>query len=144
MALVRRVNERYGRPGRDAISLVFPGPDGDSRHCVVAGLGMSSAAFVNPTYDGLNLFAKEAALLMGDHGKLLLSVNAGVYEQLRPYSVPLDPFDVDQMSTAIERSLTGAGEADSRAARRRELLRAESAESWLRSVFPVNSAARAI
>lgn len=134
-AVVRRVNERFGRHGREAISLVFPGRDGDSRHCVVAGLGMSQAAFVNPTYDGLNLFAKEAGLLMGDHGRLLLSVNAGVYEQLGPYADPVDPFDVDQMSAAIEAGLDGTARVSDDAAGRRELLRAENAESWLRSVF---------
>lgn len=135
--LVQRINERFGRPGKDAISLIFPAQDDGSRHCVVAGLGMSHAALVNSTYDGLNLFAKEAALLMGDHARLLLSVNAGVYEQLGPYAIPVDPFDLDQTSAAIEKGLDGAGGPSAgRASVRREFLRAESADAWLRSVFP--------
>ncbi len=135
-ATVRRINERFGSPGRDAVSLVYPGPNNDSRNCVVAALGMSHAALVNSTYDGLNLFAKEAALLMGDHASLLLSVNAGVYEQLRPYATRLDPFDLAQTSTAMEAALDGAhGGEDGRAAARRDLLRRESAGRWLEAVF---------
>lgn len=133
---VRRVNARFGRPGRDAATLVFP--DRDSRHCVVAGLGLSQAAFVNSTYDGLNLFAKEAGLLLGDHGTLLLSVNAGVHERLGRYAVPVEPFDTDQASVAMERALTAPpGNATPElAAARRELLRAENPAAWLRAVFP--------
>lgn len=133
---VRRINERFGAPGRDAATLIYPAQGGgDSRNCVVAALGMSRAAFVNSTYDGLNLFAKEAAVLMGDHASLLLSVNAGVYEQLGPYATAVDPFDLDQTAAAIEAALAG-GDGDRRGAQaRRELLRQESAASWLKAVF---------
>jgi len=136
-AMVLRINERFGCPGRDAVSLIYPGANGDSRNCVVAALGMSHAALVNSTYDGLNLFAKEAALLLGEHASLLLSVNAGVYEQLRPYAVALDPFDVDQTSIAMEVALAGKrGESDIMVARQ-ELLRQESAAHWLEAVFSI-------
>jgi trehalose 6-phosphate synthase len=134
--IVRRINERFGRPGRDAVSLVYPGPNGYSRNCVVAALGMSRAALVNSTYDGLNLFAKEAALLLGDDASLLLSANAGVYEQLSPYATRLDPFDLDQTSNAMEAALDGAGGGENgRSAARRDMLRQESAARWLEAVF---------
>jgi trehalose 6-phosphate synthase len=131
--VVRCINDRFGRPGMDAVSLVFP--QRDSRHCVVAGLSMCQAAIVNSTYDGLNLFAKEAGLLLGDHATLLLSVNAGVHEQLGRYACPVDPFDIDQTSAAIEQAME-AGDAPGHACARRELLTAENPGSWLRSVFP--------
>jgi trehalose 6-phosphate synthase len=134
-AMVRRINDKFGSPGREAVSLVYPGSNGDSRNCVVAALGMSQAALVNSTFDGLNLFAKEAALLIGDRASLLVSANAGVYEQLRPYATGLDPFDLDQTSTAMEAALHGGGDDGDRAAARRELLRKESAASWLEAVF---------
>jgi trehalose 6-phosphate synthase len=133
-SIVRRINERFGRPGRDAVTLVHPGSGGDSRNCVVAALGMSDAAFVNSTYDGLNLFAKEAALLLGDHASLLLSTHAGVYEQLHPYAIPVEPFDIEQTSAAIEAVLDGHRGRNGQAAARRDLLRGESATRWLEAV----------
>jgi len=134
---VGRINERFGKPGKESASLLYPGTGGDSRNCVVAALGMSDAAIVNSTYDGLNLFAKEAALLLGDHATLLLSVNAGVYDQLGPYATAVDPFDLEQTSTAMEIALTrDEGTANGGAVPRRELLRRESLDRWLSAVFP--------
>nr|AXL05636.1 hypothetical protein [uncultured bacterium] len=133
-ALVRRINERFGTPDREAVSLIYPGSRGDSRNCVAAAIGMSRAAIVNSTYDGLNLFAKEAALLLDEHGSLLLSTNAGVYEQLAAHVVALDPFDIDQTSRAMEAVLDGT-ERHTSAAARRELLSRETPQRWLTSVF---------
>ncbi|MQA25229.1 MAG: hypothetical protein GEU94_07120 [Micromonosporaceae bacterium] len=71
------------------------------------------------------------------HASLLLSVNAGVYEQLGPYAVGLEPFDLEQMSAAIEAALSGErrdGSGDATA--RRDLLRGKSTARWLEAVFP--------
>jgi trehalose 6-phosphate synthase len=134
-AIVRRINERFGSPGREAVTLIYPGTGGDSRNSVIAALGMCDAAMVNSTYDGLNLFAKEAALVLPDSASLLLSENAGVYEQLSRFAVPVDPFDIDGTSTAMEAALGGRGTRVGDAAGRRALLRAESAGGWLDAVF---------
>lgn len=132
---VQRINKRFGAPGREAVSLIYPGSGGDSRNAVVAALGMSTAALVNSTYDGLNLFAKEAAYLMGDGASLLFSAHAGVYEQLGSFATPLNPFDVRQTSEAMEAALDGRPGQGTSAEARRALLRAESAEEWLKEVF---------
>ncbi|OKK13263.1 hypothetical protein AMK09_28920 [Streptomyces sp. CB02488] len=133
---IRRVNDRFGTPDRPVATLLQPGKGRDSRNCVLAALLMSSAAIVNSTYDGLNLFAKEAAYLLDDSASLLVSANAGVHEQLAPFARTIDPFDIDQTSRVIEAALrtdTGsAGPADKRHA----LLRSETAEGWLKAVFP--------
>ncbi|WIY02215.1 trehalose-6-phosphate synthase [Amycolatopsis mongoliensis] len=134
-AIVRRINERFGSPDREAVSLIYPGTGGDSRNSVIAALGMCDAALVNSTYDGLNLFAKEAALLLPDSASLLLSENAGVYEQLGRFAVPIDPFDIGGTSTAMEAALGGRSTRADGAAGRRTLLRAESAGRWLEAVF---------
>ncbi|GAA4938631.1 trehalose 6-phosphate synthase [Nonomuraea thailandensis] len=135
-AIVERINARFGAPGRQAATLIYPGPGDDSRNCVVAALGTSRAALVNSTYDGLNLFAKEAAYLLPDDGTLLISENAGVHQQLGPYAGTLDPFDPHQMSVAIEQALDGGAPPAGLAVARRELLRRESPQAWLRAVFP--------
>jgi len=133
-ALVRRINGRFSGRFGEAASLIYPGSNGDSRNSVVAALGMSSAALVNSTFDGLNLFAKEAALLLADEASLLLSVNAGVHEQLGQFATPLDPFDPQQTSRAMEAALDGTVTGRAGAAARRELLRRESVAGWLRAV----------
>lgn len=139
-AVVRRINERFGRPGRDAVTLIYPGTGGDSRNCVLAALGMSGAALVNSTYDGLNLFAKEAALVLPDSASLLLSENAGVHEQLGEFAVAIDPFDIEQTSAAMAAALDGRGTRVGGAAARRALLREESAGRWLEAVFDLPEA----
>jgi len=133
-ALVHRINRRFGGRRGVAASLIYPGSSGDSRNSVVAALGMSSAALVNSTFDGLNLFAKEAALLLADEASLLLSVNAGVYEQLGPFATPLDPFDPQQTSSAMEAVLDATVTGQAGAAARRDVLRRESVAGWLRAV----------
>ena len=133
---VRRINERFGTPDRDAATLLQPSKGRDSRNCVVAALLMSTAAVINSTYDGLNLFAKEAAYLLGDNASLLLSANAGVHEQLGTLAYTLDPFDIDQTSRAMEEALRAGTEARSGSvAERHALLRSENAERWLEAVF---------
>jgi trehalose 6-phosphate synthase len=139
-ALVRRINDRFAGPRGEAVSLIYPGANGDSRNCVIAALGMATAALVNSTYDGLNLFAKEAALLLDDRAALLLSVNAGVCEQLGPYAEPVDPFDLYQTSLAMEAALDGERDGPddrdrkARAAARRELIRSETVARWVQAV----------
>jgi trehalose 6-phosphate synthase len=78
-SMVARINDRYGRPGRPAISIVYPDLD-TTRNCVVAALSGADLTLVNPTLDGMNLVAKEA-LYLGERAPLLLSVNAGAYER---------------------------------------------------------------
>lgn len=133
---IRRINERFGTPDREAVTLLQPGKGRDSRNCVVAALLMSRAAVVNSTYDGLNLFAKEAAYLLDDNAALLLSANAGVHEQLGSLACTIDPFDIDQTSRVMEDALRADAESGTgNLAERHALLRSESAERWLKAVF---------
>ena len=46
--------------------------------------------------DGLNLVAKEAPLVNTRDGVVVLSVNAGAYEELGEWAVPVDPLDVER------------------------------------------------
>jgi trehalose 6-phosphate synthase len=137
-AVVCRINERFGGPRREAASLVYPEPGSGSRNCVVAALDMGHAALANATYDGLNLFAKEAAALLPDRAPLLLSVNTGVHQQLGRFATSLDPFDINQTSAAMEDALDAVSDGEAShmpALSRRELLRQESPGAWLAAVF---------
>jgi trehalose 6-phosphate synthase len=136
-AIAARINARYHRPGRDGpIVLVYPSDKpGTSRQRTVAALSLCDAALVNPTFDGLNLVAKEA-LLLSSGSAVLLSTNAGVHEQVGPYVTPLSPFDVEETSALLESAIDGRlAPSPAERARGQDLLRAENAESWLATIM---------
>jgi trehalose 6-phosphate synthase len=103
MGVVRRVNERYQGTGSGdgPIELVFE----DQYHRSLGAMRASDALLVNPVFDGLNLVAKEAAYVNERAGALILSRNAGVYEELKDASLPINPFDVSGTADAIEEAL---------------------------------------
>lgn len=127
--VVDRINGRHGTDDRPAVLLVRPERAG-SRHCVVAALGLAKAALVNSTWDGLNLFAKEAAYLMGDDATLLLSHTTGAYDQLGAYARGIDPFDLRDTVDGMREALGAPPDAAAGAARRRAI-RSETVAGWL-------------
>jgi trehalose 6-phosphate synthase len=87
---------------------------------------------VNAVYDGMNLVAKEAPLVNRRDGVLVLSENAGAYEELGEWALGVNPFDVDGQAEALHRALTMS--ADERRARRLaicEHVRGNDVERWL-------------
>lgn len=70
--------------------------------------------FVNPVADGMNLVSKEGPLVNERDGVVVLSDQAGSFNELGPYVVPVNPFDVSQqadaMFTAISMSATERAE----------------------------------
>jgi trehalose 6-phosphate synthase len=126
--MVAKINERFGLPNRPAVSLVYPDL-ATTRDCVVAALSAADLTLVNPTLDGMNLVAKEA-LYLGERAPLLLSVNAGAYEQLAGHVTPIEPFDVESTGLTMLEAMSGGGVSAAQAAGR-ELLRGQTAAGWL-------------
>ena len=58
---------------------------------------------MNPVKDGLNLVAKEAPLVNERDGAVVLSREAGAYEELRAWVVGVDPLDVDETRPSAPR-----------------------------------------
>jgi trehalose 6-phosphate synthase len=71
----------------------------------VAAYKQYDVLLVNAERDGLNLVAKEAPLVNTQDGVVVLSENAGAYDELREWVIGVDPFDVDAQSIALERAL---------------------------------------
>ena len=71
----------------------------------VAAYKQYDVLFVNAVFDGLNLVAKEAPLVNERDGVLVLSENAGAYEELAPWAVAVDPFDVAGQAEALHEAL---------------------------------------
>ena len=105
-AQVDEVNERHGTGGWQPVVLSLEG-DFDQ---VLAAYKTFDVLVVNPIADGMNLVAKEGALVNAGHGVLALSENAGAYEELGEYAVTLYPFDVQQQADAIFEALSMDGE----------------------------------
>jgi trehalose 6-phosphate synthase len=92
-----RIAERFP----DAIEL----HNEDDFHKSLAALELYDVLLVNPVIDGLNLVAKEGAVANQRAGSIVLSRNAGVYEQIGPATIGIDPFDITGTADAIEQAL---------------------------------------
>ena len=87
---------------------------------------------VNPIADGLNLVAKEGPLVNRRDGVLVLSEGAGAADELAPWALVVNPFDVGQQADAIHRALTmPADERRSRLAGLRAHVREHDVAGWV-------------
>jgi trehalose 6-phosphate synthase len=77
------------------------------RNLLMALFRLSQVGYVTPLRDGMNLVAKEyvASQNPDDPGALVLSQFAGAADQL-PGALVVNPFDLSQMSEALERALS--------------------------------------
>jgi trehalose 6-phosphate synthase len=98
----RRVNDRFQRNGWLPIELVIE----DNFAASIAAYKQFDVLFVNAIFDGMNLVAKEAPLLNERDGVLVLSENAGAYEELGGWTVAVNPFDVAGQASALDLALT--------------------------------------
>ena len=71
----------------------------------IAAYKQYDVLLVNAVMDGLNLVAKEAPLVNTRDGVVVLSVNAGAFEELQDWVVAVDPLDVGAQADALERAL---------------------------------------
>ncbi|MGD0167902.1 MAG: trehalose-6-phosphate synthase [Gaiellaceae bacterium] len=124
----RCVNEHFQCPGWTPIDLQIH----DDFHQSVAAYKQYDALLVNAIYDGLNLVAKEAPLVNGRDGVLILSENTGAFEELGPYSLAINPFDINAQANAIYDALVMAsGERKRRLAAIRARVREHDLAWWL-------------
>ena len=87
---------------------------------------------VNAIYDGLNLVAKEAPLVNERDGVLILSENAGSHEELGPWALTVNPFDLEAQARAIDEAiLMSQEERRARIESIREQVRSHDVASWL-------------
>lgn len=111
LGVVRRVNEKFAS---EPIQLLFE----DDYERSLGALRMYDALLVNPVFDGLNLVCKEGAVVNERAGSVILSRNAGAFEELADGVIPVNPFDVTATADAIEQALELPDEARKRNARK--------------------------
>jgi trehalose 6-phosphate synthase len=98
----RSLNDRFRRPGWTPVDLQIQ----DNFPQAVAAYKQYDVLLVNAIFDGMNLVAKEAPLVNQRDGVLILSENAGAHEELSPYALTVNPFDVAGQAEAIHCALT--------------------------------------
>ena len=127
-AVVERINQRFGTP--DWTPVLYD--DVDDFPASVAALRRADVVLINPVSDGMNLVAKEAALVNDRDGVLVLSPMAGAWGELQHAAVACDPYDVSQTAAALA---TALGMADDERAERfgrwRAAATARTPADWL-------------
>ncbi len=136
---VEEINTRHGTGPWKPVELLmddnFPGS--------VATYKNYDVLLVNAVRDGMNLVAKEAAIVNERDGVLILSENAGAYEELGEPSLTVNPFDIDEQAEAIYEALSmGAEERRARAEKLRQIVRSNTVEHWVEAQIKDISAYR--
>ena len=127
--VARRVNHTWGTA--DWTPILFDTEDNFPRS--VAALRRADVVLINPVRDGLNLVAKEAALVNERNAVLCLSRESGVWDELGASAIGLNPFDITSTSAALADALAlGDDERRDRAERLSRLARERTPEDWLR------------
>lgn len=132
--IVGVLNERWAPAcgGADPILLDLE----DDFPSTVAALRRYDVLVVNPIRDGMNLVAKEGPVLNERDGLLVLSEEAGAYEELAGACLGVQPFDVTDTAAAISRAIDMP--ADERSRRSAELCGRSAANPpavWLEQVL---------
>jgi trehalose 6-phosphate synthase len=98
---VDAINGRFGTPGWVPIVL----REQNDVDQALAAMALADVMIVNPVRDGMNLIAKEAAVMSERNLALILSNSAGAAEDLSSGSLLVDPFDVFALRDAIDTAL---------------------------------------
>ncbi len=100
--LIERINWLYSNPDWKPIEEIFDAP----YELVVAAYKNYDCLMVNPICDGMNVVSKEGPLVNETNGGMILSEQAGSYEELKDYVINVDPYDVAGTSEAIYKAVT--------------------------------------
>ncbi|QXC59165.1 trehalose-6-phosphate synthase [Aquihabitans sp. G128] len=103
-AVSRRVAQINARFGTDTWEPIAYDPHDDYPRSMAA-LARADVVLVNPIRDGLNLVAKEAMLVNQRDGQLVLSPEAGAWDELGVAAWRADPFDVGATAQALADAL---------------------------------------
>src|SRR5262249_35673842 len=101
-ALVAIVNHRHGTPDWMPIQLKLR----DDFEEAIAAFKHYDVLIVNAMFDGMNLVAKEGAIVKEREGVSILSENTGAHEELGEYALSVNPFDIQELANSIYAALT--------------------------------------
>ncbi|MZD08476.1 trehalose-6-phosphate synthase [Streptomyces sp. SID5785] len=100
--VAQSINSRFGTPGWTPVVLHVE----DDFARSLAAYRMADVALVNPIRDGMNLVAKEIPLIAEGGCALVLSREAGAYEELASDALGVNPYDVSATAEALHAGLS--------------------------------------
>jgi trehalose 6-phosphate synthase len=100
-AAVDRINARFGRADYRPVQIFYE----NNYAQAIAGLTIADVVLVNPLVDGMNLVAKEAAVVSRTDAVLVLSETAGAFDQMAGGVLPVAPADVAGTADALRAAL---------------------------------------
>ncbi|MFJ4322035.1 MULTISPECIES: alpha,alpha-trehalose-phosphate synthase (UDP-forming) [Streptomyces] len=103
--VAQEINERYGVPGWTPVVLHVK----DDFARSLAAYRLADVALVNPIRDGMNLVAKEVPVVSDAGCALVLSREAGAYEELGDDAFVVNPYDIAGTARALHEALTLPG-----------------------------------
>jgi trehalose 6-phosphate synthase len=125
--VAREVDARFARNGWRPLQLDVR----DDFPLSVAAYKQFDVLLVNSVRDGMNLVAKEGPLVNVRSGALVLSRETGAYEELRPWVIAVDPYDVEGQAAALEQALElSEGERRERVREIRSWVREHDLDTW--------------
>jgi trehalose 6-phosphate synthase len=98
---VERINARFGRAGWRPVQIFYENDYAQA----LAGLSIADVVLINPLVDGMNLVAKEAAVVSERDAVLVLSETAGAFDQMAHGALPIAPADVAGTADALAQAL---------------------------------------
>ena len=98
----------------------------------IAGMKLYDVLLVNTIIEGMNLVAKEGAVVNNRDGVLVLSHSSGVYQQLSDGAISVSPTDIEGTMEALHQAITmSAEDRKARAARMLNSVCREDINHWL-------------
>jgi trehalose 6-phosphate synthase len=101
-AEVARINARYDDLDHEPVDLRLI----QDLPLAVAAYSVCDVLLVNAVADGMNLVAKEAAVVNRRDGVLVLSENTGAHQELGDHAVTVYPYDIRQQADGLYQALT--------------------------------------
>jgi trehalose 6-phosphate synthase len=103
--VAQEINGEFGTPGWTPVVLHVK----DDFARSLAAYRMADVALVNPIRDGMNLVAKEVPVVSDEGCALVLSREAGAYEELGDDAVVVNPYDIGGTARALHEALSLPG-----------------------------------
>lgn len=126
---IEGINARFGQPGHEGPIEVFYTND---REQALAAMADCDVMLINSLRDGMNLVAKEWAVVSERPGVLVLSETAGAAERAQDCALCISPLDAEGTALALAAALDmPVGERASRLATLRSRVKAWTAQDWL-------------
>ena len=130
--VIQKINNKYSTDNWKPIEQIFKA----DYSLVVAAFKNYDCLMVNPICDGMNIVSKEGSVINENKGILILSEHAGSYEELKDYSLNVNPFDVTQTAEAIYKAVSmSSKEREDRLTGLKKIVRERNIYNWVAEQF---------